>query len=179
MTRTAVGTHPPSRRRKLLLHKPTASQKTVICWNCNGNHVLQECDKPHNQKRIAAARQKFLKKKRELQAQRKRGNGPSGQRPNGSGRALKAERKTKVGTDGTPLVLNVKGNWVPDQKTIQAKKKESDKAALTALISDLASQSGSGTGSAESAPAPAPAPVPTAAEEQMSRIRSAVDSMFG
>ena len=176
-------------KKKALNAQKPPSTSSPECWNCGGKHVLQECDKTIDQKRVAENRAKFLKKKRELQKQRQKGSKPDQRRNDGGGRgggrALKAERKTKVGTDGTPLVLNVKGAWVPDQKTIRAKKRGEEKAALNSMITDLADQANSAagtgsqaTGSSTDAAAPAPAPA-SGLDEQVSRIRSAVDSMFG
>jgi DNA-directed RNA polymerase subunit RPC12/RpoP len=77
----------------------------IICWNCGGQHLLKECPKPKDEKRIQAARKKFN------EARKKRKG--------------KTPPKHKTGEDGKPMILNKNGVYVLDQKAYKASQSSS------------------------------------------------------
>ena len=126
-----------------------------VCWNCGGDHHLKECSVPKDKAKIKAAKDKFLAQRKEREKSSSHGRGQSrgrgrgrsrGPRPiqedcqgdiNGSGaHAATSDRPTKVGDDGTPLILNCKNQYVPDQKKIQQQKSDEKKRALQALVQE-------------------------------------------
>lgn len=111
----------------------------IICWNCGGNHPVQDCDKPHDPDKIAAARKAFYDRKNSNNGGRGRRNGNQGRgRRQGGGRDNQQSdnRQRKIGDDGTPLVMNVKGEFVPDQKKIQEQKHAEQQQVLEAAIAE-------------------------------------------
>ena len=88
-------------------HDGKSKRKPPVCWNCGGAHLLPACKKPHDKAKIDAAKAAFNKQKEQ-------------------------RRKTKVGKDGRPMILNKKGVYVLDTKAWK-EKKEKQASALDTL----------------------------------------------
>jgi len=132
-------------------------QRVFKCFNCGENHLLKDCPKKRNKETIDKARAEFMRNKQNRNGS---GQSPSNRQP--------AERQTKTGDDGTPLVLNVKGQWVPDTKKIRANARAEALAALKAL---------------KAAPTPptddkGPPPDTSAVNLQISRLESFVETLI-
>jgi hypothetical protein len=111
-----------------------------ICFNCDGAHLLPNCEKPRDEDKIAAAKAKWTLAHpwrgggggRGGGRGRGRGGRGRGDRGGGRGRSWRGgrgrgddstsrQRVTKI-ENGQPMVLNKKGAFVLDSKAIQATK---------------------------------------------------------
>ena len=86
----------------------------LLCWNCGEEgHGLRDCKEDRNEANIEKNKQKFQALKRKYDSTKGKSNGKSGDKP-----------KRKTGSDGKPYVLNKKGAYVLDQKSLSSEKKK-------------------------------------------------------
>ena len=134
-----------------------------VCWNCGKNHRLRDCPLPRDEAKIEAEVLAFRKRRAE-----RRKNAPDGDKP-----------KNKLSDDGKPLVLNKKGYYVADQKTIKAQAKA---AAQEKAVHDIAALiAGMTPGTAAVIPPvispPEPDPVISPAASHIEMIRNQISGM--
>ena len=106
----------PKNAQGLTANGGPPSQANFKCWNCGGPHKVPDCPKPRDDTKIEAARQTYLKNRK--------------QRP-GKGRSGKP--KTRM-HNGIPQVQNKNGAYVMDQKKVREQKKtEANETLIRAL----------------------------------------------
>jgi hypothetical protein len=99
------------------------------CWNCGSqDHELPDCPSPKDEAKIEKARQDYLKFKRQNQPRFPRRDAKHGRRP----------PETRLASDGTPMLRNRRGRFVPDQRRIHLARKSERTRALNAAIDTLA-----------------------------------------
>jgi hypothetical protein len=139
------------------------------CWNClSKEHNVNDCTQQKDNKRIHANRKKWMDKRKA--AVEAANNKKSVQV------AKKKVKKTKIGDDGTPLVLNVKNQWVPDQKAKREQQVEEHKASVKAMLQEAAGLKAGApaTNSSESDSQPE-----DAVSAHMQKVDNMVHSLFG
>ena len=119
-------------------------QQTVrTCFNCGGNHLLPECDKPRDEQKIAANRAAYDAKRVAARSLGGRGPGRGGRFPFGRGRGGRGggrggtPRANKTTIAGIPMKTNKLGELVPDQQKIKARQDKARKeiaAEMTAAL---------------------------------------------
>jgi Zinc knuckle len=94
----------------------TPKRFKLLCWNCGEEgHGLRDCKEPKNEANIEKNKQKFQALKRKYDSKKGKNGGKPGDKP-----------KRKTGEDGKPYVLNRKGAYVLDQKTLSSDKKKAE-----------------------------------------------------
>ena len=97
------------------------------CFNCGGDHWLDKCPKPLDQARVDAKRRAYRTSHPRRQGKggkRRQGNGNRSTQqqanvtsPSAPAQPTSAPKPKHISAeDGTPLILNRKGNYVLDQK---------------------------------------------------------------
>ena len=105
-------TTPTGRRRALTAAPPSNGPRrfTPKCWNCGEEgHTLKDCKKPKDNAKIETARQAFNRRKRDSRS--------SGGNTNSHSRRTDSRPRRMI--DGKPHILNKKGVFVLDQKTVR------------------------------------------------------------
>jgi Zinc knuckle len=149
-----------SKKRAYLGSNPSGSGASsapkrfkLLCWNCGEEgHGLRDCKEEWNEANIKKNKQKFQALKRKHDTTKGKSNGKSGDKP-----------KRKTGADGNPYVLNKKGVYVLDQKSLSSEKKKVEAQQEFESTMDAL----------EKAAAPAAAPAePTAQVNVASHVRT-------
>ena len=179
MCSSSAGWHTSNaQKQRGLTSTPSGSNLEPDCWNCHGKHKVQDCPKPRDERRIADNRRKMMAKIRE--ARKQRAERKAAHKASTSTSTNKKTRRRKTRDDGTPLILNVKGQWVIDQGLLREQKKTAQLAELKDTPKGICTSSSDPSSAPPAAPAPAADPEPdTAASAQLAKIDSALEKLFG
>ena len=173
------GWHVDTKQKKKALKAEGGALPPLVykCFNCGKESCnIRICKLPIVPSRVEANKKKFEEEKKK-RFENRRGSGRGRPRPNSANKA--SERTTKTGEDGTPLVLNKKQQWVPDQKALSAQKKKDLINAVQGLRSSTQASSPAETTSSTTAPAGASGTTEEASgvDEQLARIQACVDRL--
>jgi hypothetical protein len=107
---------------------PSNSGYRRHCWNCGSpDHELADCPSPKDEAKIEKARQDYFKFKRQNQTRPFRGPDKRDRR----------HGETRLASDGTPMIRNKRGKFVPDQKRLHLAHRTERTQALNAAIDEM------------------------------------------